>query len=111
MQEKLVPIVNAKAIQNHSSEFSLTIIKLQADYGTIEGKFNLKFTDDSYFDTSHQAISKYSIHNKLHNQFPTRFSNIQMSDGTYHNALTAEELYLKFAGIKPPKEKPEISVS
>lgn len=111
MQEKLVPIVNAKAIQNHSSEFSLTIIKLQADYGTIEGKFNLKFTDGSYFDTSHQAISKYSIHNKLHNQFPTRFSNIQMSDGTYHNALTAEELYLKFAGIKPPKEKPEISVS
>lgn len=102
MQEKLVPIVNAKAIQNHSSEFSLTIIKLQADYGTIEGKFNLKFTDGSYFDTSHQAISKYSIHNKLHNQFPTRFSNIQMSDGTYHNALTAEELYLKFAGIKPP---------
>jgi hypothetical protein len=105
MQEKLVPIVKAKASQTNSSNFTLTKKTFQTDYGLIEGKFNLIFADGSYFDVTHQAIFKYSIYNKQFNQFPTRFSNIQMADGTHYNALPAAELYRKFAGIAPPKEE------
>ncbi len=108
MQEKLVPIVKAKASQTHSSDFTLKKLFLQTDYNLIEGKFNLTFADGSYFDVTHKAVSKYSIYNKQFNQFPTRFSNIQMADGSYHNALPADELYRKFAGIAPPKEEPEM---
>lgn len=106
MIRKLGPLVDEKAKQTESSDFTFTIISAYVSDYTIEGRFSLKFTDGSSFSVTHQIESSYSIHGKYFLRFPTRFSDITLADGTHFNALSEDILYKKFANIEKPPEEP-----
>jgi hypothetical protein len=102
---KLGPLVDAKAEQTESGDFEFEMIRSSIYYGTVECKFNMKFTDNSSFSVTHQTVLSTSILGKYFYRFPTTFSNINLADGTHFNALSENELYKRFANIEKPKEE------
>jgi hypothetical protein len=102
---KLGPLVDAKAKETDSSDFEFEMISSHVYVATVECRFNMKFTDNSSFSVSHQVETATSVHGKDFYRFPTRFSNINLADGTHFNALSEDQLYRRFANIEKPKEE------
>jgi dsDNA-binding SOS-regulon protein len=76
--------------KNHS------IIKTNISNGMVENSMKFEFNDGSSFTMESSVVYKYSKTGTLFTQYPTRFKNVKLSDGSLMKAPSEEKMIKEF---------------
>jgi hypothetical protein len=86
----------ALILQKKGEPSKSTLNRAQASRGAIESSLTLTFKDDSQFTMETSIVYKYSTTGKPFVQYPARFTNVVLADGTKMKTPSEEKMIKEF---------------
>lgn len=86
----------ALILQKKGEPTKSTLNRAQASRGAIESSLTLTFKDDSRFTMVTSIVYKYTASGKPFAQYPARFTDVMMADGTKMSAPSEEKMIKEF---------------
>jgi hypothetical protein len=86
----------ALILQKKDQPKSHNIIRTNISNGKVENLMSFEFNDGSKFDMESTVIYKTSAQGKFFMQYPTRFKNVKLSDGTSMKMPSEEKMISQF---------------
>ncbi len=86
----------ALILQKKDKPKTHTIIRTNISNGKVENLMSFEFNDGSRFDMESSVIYKTSAQGKFFMQYPTRFKNVKLADGTAMKMPSEEKMISQF---------------